>query len=72
MFMFKANKDTEILKQKFSKYFAILWKIGIFFVAKNSWKCCGYKPNICWQLWFDEKNYDFLWKKKSWKCSGLS
>ena len=56
MFMFKANKDTEILKQKFSKYFAILWKIGIFFVAKNSWKCCGYKPNICWQLWFDEKN----------------
>ena len=24
---------------------------------KNSWKCCGYKQNSCWQLWFDEKNW---------------
>ena len=41
-------------------------KIWIFYIKKKkrSWKCCGYKLNSCWQLWFDEKNCEFFHDKK--------
>ena len=40
-------------------------KLSIFLV-KNSWKCCGFGPFSCWQLWFHEKSCqkNYGWKTR--------
>ena len=63
-FWWKICESTTVLWCLFVDNFDLTRKLRKFFWMKNSWKYNGFVQFVCWQLWFDEKNYGIFFNEK--------